>query len=186
MPLQAYSVCVSDVIVAGGKWTTYRRMAEDAIDEVAKPGTVQIRRKCCTTRLPLVGAPGYTPALFTEVAQNYVVPHRPGAIDTNVAKHLAGEESGSSSRLHFSSLHVPSCARASHKQAGRKILYSLSTHGVVLIFSAVIYCHVLVVCPFLSCECRTINGRHAVDKQKAGFCANRAKSNCIGSWSLCR
>ena len=34
---------------------------------------------------------GYHPALFTEVAQNYVVPHRPGAIDTNVAKYLVGE-----------------------------------------------------------------------------------------------
>jgi len=27
--------------------------------------------------------------LFTEVAQNYTVPHRPGAIDTRVAKYLA-------------------------------------------------------------------------------------------------
>lgn len=34
---------------------------------------------------------GYHPALFTEVAQNYVVPHRPGAIDTHVAKYLVGE-----------------------------------------------------------------------------------------------
>ena len=38
-----------------------------------------------------VGAHGYTTALFTEVAQNYVVPHRPGQIDTRVARHLAGD-----------------------------------------------------------------------------------------------
>ena len=37
-----------------------------------------------------MGAVGYSPALFTEVAQNYTVPHRPGAIDTQVAKYLAG------------------------------------------------------------------------------------------------
>lgn len=37
-----------------------------------------------------MGAAGYSPALFTEVAQNYTVPHRPGAIDTQVAKYLAG------------------------------------------------------------------------------------------------
>ena len=35
-------------------------------------------------------AAGYQPALFTHVAQHYTVPHRPGAIDTRVAKHLAG------------------------------------------------------------------------------------------------
>lgn len=79
------------VLLAGGKWTTYRKMAEDAVDEVVRSGKVQATSGCRTVHLPLVGAGGYTPALFTEVAQNYVVPHRPGAIDTNVAKHLAGK-----------------------------------------------------------------------------------------------
>ena len=78
-------------VPAGGKWTTYRRMAQDAIDEVVKSGKVGASNECRTVRMPLVGALGYSPALFTEVAQNYIVPHRPGAIDTNVAKHLACE-----------------------------------------------------------------------------------------------
>ena len=78
-------------VPAGGKWTTYRRMAQDAIDEVVKSGKVGAYNECRTVRMPLVGALGYSPALFTEVAQNYIVPHRPGAIDTNVAKHLACE-----------------------------------------------------------------------------------------------
>lgn len=39
----------------------------------------------------LCTADGFYPALFTEIAQNYVVPHRPGAIDTHVAKYLVGE-----------------------------------------------------------------------------------------------
>lgn len=43
-----------------------------------------------TKRLRLIGAARYAPELFTEVAQHYKVPHRPGAIDTRVAKHLAG------------------------------------------------------------------------------------------------
>lgn len=45
---------------------------------------------CRTAHAQLLGAAGYSPALFTNVAQNYTVPHRPGAIDTRVAKHLAG------------------------------------------------------------------------------------------------
>jgi glycerol-3-phosphate dehydrogenase len=86
--------------VSGGKWTTYRLMAEDAIDAAVEAGGLgggsgggggnkPAVRPCRTRRLPLVGAVGYSPALFTEVAQNYTVPHRPGAIDTRVAKHLA-------------------------------------------------------------------------------------------------
>ena len=96
--------------VSGGKWTTYRLMAEDAVDAAveaaglgggggaaasalplgaASPHHHSAVRPCRTKALPLVGAVGYSPALFTEVAQNYTVPHRPGAIDTRVAKHLA-------------------------------------------------------------------------------------------------
>lgn len=76
----------------GGKWTTYRKMAEDAIDYAAAVGKVPEPLKPCQTySLPLLGAVGYHPALFTEIAQNYVVPHRPGAIDTAVAQHLTRE-----------------------------------------------------------------------------------------------
>eukprot|EP00884_Botryococcus_braunii_P011342 jgi/Botrbrau1/20208/Bobra.31_1s0005.1 len=77
------------ITVTGGKWTTYRKMAEDAIDYVLERGRVpQSVKPCQTYHLPLLGAVGYHPALFTEIAQNYVVPHRPGAIDTHVAQHL--------------------------------------------------------------------------------------------------
>jgi len=56
--------CVSPVpglvIVAGGKYTTYRVMAEDAINEAVKglPGNIE---KSCTDKVPLIGADGYKP-----------------------------------------------------------------------------------------------------------------------------
>jgi len=71
------------VTITGGKWTTYRLMAKDAVDTIAED------KQCMTDSIKLVGAHGWSPALFTEVAQNYTVPHRPGAIDTRVAKYLA-------------------------------------------------------------------------------------------------
>ena len=77
-------------MLPGGKWTTYRRMAQDAVDLAVKTGGLQNSSPCRTVHLPLIGAGGYTPELFTNVAQHYTVPHRPGAIDTRVAKHLAG------------------------------------------------------------------------------------------------
>lgn len=79
----------------GGKWTTYRLMAQDGINAALKTGKLPVAGPCITHDLHLMGANGYTPALFTEVAQNYTVPHRPGAIDTHVAQHLAGALSSS-------------------------------------------------------------------------------------------
>ena len=65
-------------------------MAQDTLDMACMSGRVPPCAPCRTGELPLLGAHGYDEALFTEVAQNYTVPHRPGAIDTRVAKHLAG------------------------------------------------------------------------------------------------
>ncbi|KAK9808809.1 hypothetical protein WJX72_004100 [[Myrmecia] bisecta] len=80
------------ITVTGGKWTTYRLMAQDAIDAALATGKLpeSAHRDCHTADLKVVGARHYTPAMYAEIAQNYVVPHRPGAIDTVVAKHLAG------------------------------------------------------------------------------------------------
>jgi glycerol-3-phosphate dehydrogenase len=47
------------VVVAGGKYTTYRVMAKDAIDAVVH-GLDEKVPASCTERVPLVGADGYT------------------------------------------------------------------------------------------------------------------------------
>ncbi len=55
----AVSQSVSGLItVAGGKYTTYRVMARDAVDLAAR-GMSQRVAPSCTERMPLVGAPGY-------------------------------------------------------------------------------------------------------------------------------
>ena len=46
------------VVVAGGKYTTYRVMAKDAVDEVVH-GLDQRVAPSCTERVPLLGAEGY-------------------------------------------------------------------------------------------------------------------------------
>ena len=48
------------VVVAGGKFTTYRVMAADAVDEAARTMDTRIPDSC-TAELPLVGADGYRP-----------------------------------------------------------------------------------------------------------------------------
>jgi glycerol-3-phosphate dehydrogenase len=49
------------VVVAGGKYTTYRVMAADAIDEVARGLDGRVPASC-TQRIPLLGAEGYDAA----------------------------------------------------------------------------------------------------------------------------
>ena len=53
-----HKVIVSDegvIHVTGGKWTTYRQMAEDAVDATMK--SLGRRRRCRTVKQPLFGAP---------------------------------------------------------------------------------------------------------------------------------
>jgi glycerol-3-phosphate dehydrogenase len=54
------------ITVAGGKWTTYRRMAEDAIDFACKKGMLPTR-PCITANVPLHGA-----ASGTEIGDPYL------------------------------------------------------------------------------------------------------------------
>ena len=50
------------VVIAGGKYTTYRVMAKDAVDAAVDVMGVLMERKvppCCTENVPLIGADGY-------------------------------------------------------------------------------------------------------------------------------
>lgn len=82
---------------AGGKWTTYRQMAEEAVDEAIiqfnlspKPLSgyenlndgVELDGTCQTHRVKLVGAHGFFKNLFISLIQMY-------GLETEVAKHLA-------------------------------------------------------------------------------------------------
>jgi glycerol-3-phosphate dehydrogenase len=48
------------VVVAGGKFTTYRVMAADAVDEAARLLDARVPESC-TAEVPLIGADGYRP-----------------------------------------------------------------------------------------------------------------------------
>ena len=98
-------VTVSDsglLTCAGGKWTTYRQMAEDAVDEAIKQFNLKTKAiterahisgtemiddaapldgTCQTHQVRLVGAHGYSKTLFINLIQHF-------GIETEVAKHL--------------------------------------------------------------------------------------------------
>lgn len=92
--------------ITGGKWTTYRSMAEDAVSEGIKLGELTPANSCVTKDLVLVGGEDWDPALFTVLTQQYKRMKKsyggkivPGAMDTPVAKHLSHSYGGLCQRV---------------------------------------------------------------------------------------
>ncbi|KAF8644997.1 hypothetical protein AX16_008152 [Volvariella volvacea WC 439] len=80
------------VTIAGGKWTTYRKMAEEGVDVAVKTfglekrvrtrGMGELGLGCVTERVRLVGSDGWSRNMFIGLIQRY-------GLDTDVAKHLS-------------------------------------------------------------------------------------------------
>ncbi|KAK9131750.1 hypothetical protein Scep_011278 [Stephania cephalantha] len=88
--------CPGLVTISGGKWTTYRSMAEDVIDAAVKHGKLSPSHGSSTANLPITGAYGWEPSLFVKLAQSYARKKttKDGrvetvAIDATMAKHLS-------------------------------------------------------------------------------------------------
>ncbi|KAJ1954621.1 mitochondrial glycerol-3-phosphate dehydrogenase [Dispira parvispora] len=70
------------ITIAGGKWTTYRNMAEETVDLAIQEFNLQPRNECVTTTTKLIGSHGYTENLYVKLVQNF-------GLDASVARHLA-------------------------------------------------------------------------------------------------
>ncbi|XP_060922927.1 glycerol-3-phosphate dehydrogenase, mitochondrial [Limanda limanda] len=82
-------VSISDsglVTIAGGKWTTYRSMAEETLDAAIKSHGLSAE-PCKTVGLMLEGAKGWTPTLYIRLVQDY-------GLEQEVAQHLAATYGG--------------------------------------------------------------------------------------------
>ena len=60
------------VTIAGGKWTTYRQMAEETVDATLKSmPSLKASGPCRTRDVLLDGAHGYSPMLYVRLAQDF-------------------------------------------------------------------------------------------------------------------
>src|SRR5690606_14941407 len=80
------------VTITGGKWTTYRHMAADAVNQAVASADLQPQGPSRTDSLPLSGAKGYTPQLARQLSADY-------GIDEDSAAHLAGAYGGNAKSL---------------------------------------------------------------------------------------
>lgn len=121
------------VTITGGKWTTYRSMAEDAVDAAIKSGKLSPTNECLTNNLHLSGSEDWDPASFTVLAQQYVRMKRshsgkvvPGVMDTAAAKHLSHAYGTMADRV---------AAIAQDEHLGKRL-----AHGYPFLEAEVAYC----------------------------------------------
>ena len=69
------------VTIAGGKWTTYRKMAEDLVDYVVRTRDLHPARGCITDRVFVEGAAGFDPEGWRGLVERF-------DLDEDVARHL--------------------------------------------------------------------------------------------------
>ncbi|ERM95211.1 hypothetical protein AMTR_s00009p00266730 [Amborella trichopoda] len=125
--------CPGLITITGGKWTTYRSMAEDAVDAAIKHGNLSPLGGCVTANLPIIGAYGWEASSFIAIAQNFLRMKVtrdgktvPGTMDTPIAKHL--------SRAYGSmAMHV--AAIAQNESLGKRL-----AHGHPYMEAEVAYC----------------------------------------------
>ncbi|CAG8604424.1 6320_t:CDS:2 [Paraglomus brasilianum] len=70
------------ITIAGGKWTTYRAMAQDTIDKAIEVYGLEPTHPCRTEEIRLIGSHGYSKTMFIKLIQQF-------GLDTEVAQHLA-------------------------------------------------------------------------------------------------
>lgn len=70
------------ITIAGGKWTTYRSMAEQTIDRAIEVCNLKPASGCRTKGLLLDGAHGWSPTMFIRLVQDF-------GLENEVAQHLA-------------------------------------------------------------------------------------------------
>jgi glycerol-3-phosphate dehydrogenase len=78
--------------IAGGKWTTYRAMAEETIDKAIEVFSKSVHKRltklglspsgpCITSQIPLIGSHNWSRNMFLRLIQHF-------GLDTEVAEHL--------------------------------------------------------------------------------------------------
>lgn len=69
------------ITIAGGKWTTFREMAEEVVNKAAEIAGLP-KRKCVTRTSKLVGAQGWNELVYTDLIRDF-------GITSRSAKHLS-------------------------------------------------------------------------------------------------
>jgi glycerol-3-phosphate dehydrogenase len=80
------------ITITGGKWTTYRKMAQDAVNHAVARGGLNPQHTCRTIQIPMVGAAGFDAQAALKLAAEY-------KLDEDIARHLHLAYGGRAARV---------------------------------------------------------------------------------------
>ena len=109
------------VTIAGGKWTTYRKMALDTVDEALKVGGLQAGASRTET-LGLVGAEGFEADGAAQLAERF-------GLDADVAAYLNRAYGGQAGQVAELSQKHPERLVPGHPHLGAEVIYSALYEG---------------------------------------------------------
>ncbi len=109
------------ITIAGGKWTTYRKMALDTVGEALKVGGLKAGPSRTET-LKLVGAAGYTPDGAVRLTQGF-------GLDDDVAEYLNRSYGDQADKVAELTKTYPERLVPGHPHVGAEVVYSATHEG---------------------------------------------------------
>lgn len=110
------------VTITGGKWTTYRKMALDAVAQAIRVGQLKPLRPSMTEKIPLAGGENFKLSISSELKKKF-------KLDADVCEHLM--DSYGSRAFEVAKLTEKYSARLSpeHPYIEAEIIYSIRVEG---------------------------------------------------------
>jgi hypothetical protein len=187
------------ITVTGGKWTTYRLMAQDAVDACLEEGGLRPVRGCITADLRLLGATRYSSASFAHLAQVCVLlcsralvyvclcareqvpqPVRPcSRRNCSSAAKLKDVTPFSAADIHLCKAVWHALASSEHSNSARsvqKILHRLGLDGYRCSAAAVQACHTF---------CDTLSAVSSLGTCQKPHCLFQSMCSCSGTTLCC-
>ncbi len=109
------------ITIAGGKWTTYRKMAQDTVGEALKVGKLQAEASRTDT-LKLVGAEAFDPGGAASLQQQF-------GLDADVAEYLNSAYGDRAVKIAELAERYPKRLVEGHPHLGAEVIYSATEEG---------------------------------------------------------
>lgn len=107
------------ITIVGGKWTTYRKMAEECVDVAVQLGKLRVRSNCRTEHMRLIGAKTFTDETVGDLQRRY-------SIDGAMASHLAYHYGDRSARvMEIAKQGYQNCLHPRHPNIEAEVVYAI-------------------------------------------------------------
>jgi glycerol-3-phosphate dehydrogenase len=110
------------VSVTGGKWTTYRKMALDAVSQAVRVGKLKPLRPSMTENIPLAGGENFKPTIAAELEKKF-------GFEKDVSSHLMQSYGSRAFQIAKLNQEFPGKLAANHPYLEAEVVYAIRAEG---------------------------------------------------------